>query len=455
MGTNWPNLTVMERQKDVEGLIAALHHVDSKIRERAASALDRLKWEPGDDTENALYLGAKRAWEDLVAMGESGLLPLVLALTHKDIKRRRLVENLITEAIAKNPKTCVDPLAQALDIFTKTFTQRTREGMTKVVALLGETSDPRAALPLIRHWKEVFSTWKSQGERSGIDPAMLKYRKFVEETLQKMGAPVVDAMIQEMQTKTPSVPVSDIVFILGNMPEPAVEPLIQALKHPSKDVRRQAALSFRNIPDARAREALIAALEDPDSRVRDNAVKALGAWGDPAAGIALAQRLRDRDSAVRERSVVALQELMKVNAWLPANETEIAYFLLAGLLASGSRPKVIFDEIAKLGKHAVDPLIQSLNIEGVISVRQRGRNSADVNYPASDAAIWLLKEIGESAVEPLIKALKHQSSAIRCNAARTLGEIRDARAKDALAHALEDMDDNVRKAAQAALKRIR
>jgi hypothetical protein len=55
MGIFGPNLTVMERQKDIDGLISALQHGDSKIRERAASALDRLKWEPGDEEEKALY----------------------------------------------------------------------------------------------------------------------------------------------------------------------------------------------------------------------------------------------------------------------------------------------------------------------------------------------------------------------------------------------------------------
>ena len=70
MGIFGPNLTVMERQKDIDGLISALQHGDSKIRERAASALDRLKWEPGDEDEKALYLGGKRAWEELAGMGE-------------------------------------------------------------------------------------------------------------------------------------------------------------------------------------------------------------------------------------------------------------------------------------------------------------------------------------------------------------------------------------------------
>jgi HEAT repeat protein len=54
-----------------------------------------------------------------------------------------------------------------------------------------------------------------------------------------------------------------------------------------------------------------------------------------------------------------------------------------------------------------------------------------------------------------MQALKHQSSTIRCNAARALGEIRDARAKEALTQALEDKDDKVKKAAKAALKGIR
>jgi HEAT repeat protein len=455
MGIFGPNLTVMERQKDIEGLIIALKHGDSKIRERAASALDRLKWEPGDEEEKVLYMGAKRAWDDLAAMGGAGLRPLALALTHKDRKVRKLVETMITEAIASHPKTCVDPLVQALPAILKSFNVRTPEAMTKIVGFLGETSDPRAVVPLIQHWKEVFTAWKSQRELKGFDPAMLKYREFIEATIQKMGAPAVDVMVQEMQAKSPSAPITDIVFILGKMGEPAVEPLIQALKHPSSSVRSQAAGALRWNPDARAVEALVAALDDPNDGVRTNVIETLKVWRVPAAGGALAQRLRDKDSRVREKAVLALQELMKADAWIPADDAEAAYFLLAGLLASGSRPKVIFDEIAKLGIRAVEPLIQSLNMEGLIWVRQWGRGSADIKYPASDAAIWLLTTIGQPAVEPLMQALKHQSSTIRCNAARALGEIKDARAKDALTQALEDKDDKVKKAAKAALKRIR
>ncbi len=452
MGIFGPNLTVMERQKDLDGLLSALQHGNSKIRERAASALDRLKWEPGDEDEKALYLGAKRAWEELAGMGETGLKPLILALSHKDRKTRQLVESMITEAATAHPESCVEPLLWALQVLPTSFVLQTPEALNKVVGFLGMISDPRAAVPLIQSLKDVSDAWISQRERGGPDPALLKYREFVTETLQKMGAPAVEAMLQEMRNRTTSVPASSILSMLGNMGEPAVEALIEALKHPNRTIRRQAADALRMNPDTRAVEPLITALEDPNAEVRSSAAAALRAWRIPAAGPALAQRLRDKDHRVRVAAALALQDLVGIDSWMPADDEEMAYMLFAGFLASQAR--VILDKLVGLGSAAVRPLIQSLGLEGTVYTAAWGRHSAPLERPASELAMWLLREIGQPAVEPLIEALKHNNRNIRCNAARALGEIRDSRAKEALTKVLDDKDENVREAAKAALKRL-
>ena len=57
--------------------------------------------------------------------------------------------------------------------------------------------------------------------------------------------------------------------------EPAVEPLIEALKDKDQDVRWEAALALGNIGDERAVEPLIEALKDEDEDVREAAGEAL------------------------------------------------------------------------------------------------------------------------------------------------------------------------------------
>ena len=50
-----PNVDKMEKRRDLIGLIKALKHKDRDIRLRAAKALDRIGWHPGEDPEKERY----------------------------------------------------------------------------------------------------------------------------------------------------------------------------------------------------------------------------------------------------------------------------------------------------------------------------------------------------------------------------------------------------------------
>ena len=94
----------------------------------------------------------------------------------------------------------------------------------------------------------------------------------------------------------------------------------------------------------------------------------------------------------------------------------------------------------KFGDSAVEPLIKALEDE-VWNVR----------YIAAEA----LRKIGDKrAVEPLIKALEDKNTRIGSKTASALGEIRDKRAVLPLIKALEDEDENVRYIAAEALGKI-
>jgi bilin biosynthesis protein len=88
---------------------------------------------------------------------------------------------------------------------------------------------------------------------------------------------------------------------------------------------------------------------------------------------------------------------------------------------------------------AVKPLINSLN---------------DENNGVRSNSIIALIEIGEPAVKMLINALDDENWRIRLHSAEILGEIKDDRAVKPLKEALNDNNNDVRRAADTALERI-
>lgn len=91
---------------------------------------------------------------------------------------------------------------------------------------------------------------------------------------------------------------------------------------------------------------------------------------------------------------------------------------------------------------AIEPLIQALKLD-------------PYNWRVERNAVDTLRKIGEPAVEPLIRALKHKDVYVRENAAKALGMIRDERAVEPLIRVvLEDVDWEDRRMAAKALVKI-
>jgi HEAT repeat protein len=91
-------------------------------------------------------------------------------------------------------------------------------------------------------------------------------------------------------------------------------------------------------------------------------------------------------------------------------------------------------------KRAVKPLIKALN---------------DENNGVRSNSIIALIEIGEPAVEMIINALEDENGRLRLHLIEILGEIKDERAVKPLKKALNDHNNDVRRAADTALERIR
>jgi HEAT repeat protein len=102
--------------------------------------------------------------------------------------------------------------------------------------------------------------------------------------------------------------------------------------------------------------------------------------------------------------------------------------------------------LREIGEPAVEPLIRALEQDRYIAM----------------GAAKALGEIGEPAVEPLIRALEnvyfknvYWSWEVREGAAIALGDIRDPRAVEVLTQALKDDDEHVREAAKEALEKVK
>ena len=81
------------------------------------------------------------------------------------------------------------------------------------------------------------------------------------------------------------------------------------------------------------------------------------------------------------------------------------------------------------GEEVVLPLVEALS-----------DNNSQVCMTAADALV----EIGDIAVGPLIKSLKHEKVNVRCDATRALGELGDSTAVEPLIDMLDDSWVNVR-----------
>jgi HEAT repeat protein len=141
----------------------------------------------------------------------------------------------------------------------------------------------------------------------------------------------------------------------------------------------------------------------------------------------LIERLYQEDLIVRLSAAKALGEIKDARAVEP----------LVAILRDESSGSTAANALAKIGKPAVKPLVNSLREKKAL-VR---RNAATALGKIKDA----------SAVEPLIAALKDEDPLVRMNAASALGNMKSANAAEFLITALKDKSTLVRRNAATAL----
>jgi HEAT repeat protein len=414
----------------VEPLLVALGDPDHSVRAAAARALGRLRdphaIEPLVGALKDGYAAVREAAAGaLGAIGKPAVERLLEALKDSDgAVRKGAVEGLVqagAPAIGPLVKALADPALRQT-----------------ASATLGQIGDPSAVGPLLTALKHDndqvrraaadtldLLVWKPDAGEGGAGywAAKGQWQKCVD-----IGAPAVEPLIDALRHHD-SLVRQVAARGLGQIGDiRAVEPLIAALRG-REDVRAVAAQALGQIDDGRAVEPLIAALKDSGSNIRAASARALGQLGDLRAVDRLIAALKDHDSIVRSAAAVALGEIGDRRAVEPL------------IAAMKGREDVRIAAAVALGvigdPRAVEPLIGALK-------------DWRVCVPAAEA----LARIGAPAAAPLVAMLADRSELVQSTAVEALIVQIGLPAAAPLVVVLANEHDAVREAAANLLDRI-
>lgn len=255
-----------------------------------------------------------------------------------------------------------------------------------------------------------------------------------------------------------------------NLNEPAylrlaVDPLIGALRDGAFVVRRAAAWALGNIAprlDAASRglptENLILCLRDAVPEVRQFAAGALGKIGEGRAIRPLVSTLEDESSTVRKTAAEALSVL----GWHPTNPREQVLEWIA--LQNWER-------LQQMGETPVPQLLRAAKDQDrdvrAGAIRVLGRLGApqgvevflqglhDVDAEVRRAAAEALEQVGSpQAVEVLLQALRDRDREVRRRVIRALGRTQDARAVPPLLGIIKSHEEDFVQIAMQSLVQI-
>ncbi|MGD8567873.1 MAG: HEAT repeat domain-containing protein [Gammaproteobacteria bacterium] len=356
----------------------------------------------------------------------------------------------------------IDPLVASLNDQNKFVRESAHKSLIKVATSLGKQKDPRVVRYLIKAMGEAPSATRSSTEEA-FHAAIDELARVHEPTFIK---PLIEAV--EHQSRYVR---QQAALALGDFDDPrVVKPLTIALKDSSIEVREAATQSLRRIQTPEAAEPLFEALHDKDEDVRAEAAHVLGMYKDPQVINKIIRSLDNQNHWVRTGAAKALEQLVHPRAmeklvsllgddyadvrqaaaqaleqyhWRPHNDKEAAKYCVA---------KQQWDNCAKYGKNAIEPLVAALNGHNP-DIRRRASQLLTVLKwePADDEAKgsfcvarkdWeKCVSLGKAAIPALIHELQSDQWRDRMNAADTLAKIHDPEAISALINALQE-DDN-------------
>lgn len=298
-----PDISSMEENKDVEGLINALEHKDFLIRKEAARSLKKvgderaiesliqsLKYESWKSKYTLLTTVREYSAEALGIIGDMrAVKPLILAM-NEDVDDE--VRWKSTWALGKiGDYSAVDELINALNSDSWTV----RENAAKA---LGNMKVEEAVDPLIKTLED--KEWR--------------VRKYAVIALGEIGdKKAVESLLKTLKDEDADV-ARKTVDALGKMGNDSFQPLMDLFNGKDWFIRSKAAEVLGNIGDRRAVQPFIDTLnykrkDDRNRYVRGRVVEALGKIGDARAVDALISALGDETIFVRQKSEEALQRI--------------------------------------------------------------------------------------------------------------------------------------------------
>jgi len=360
---------------------------------------------------------------------------LIQVLKGKD----KIARKEAADALVKIGTPTVEPLIAVL----KDENLRARASAAKA---LGEIKDTRAVKPLINALKNECSDRHYDGSHSFGRTACRRFVAMSRKALIEIGEPAIEPLINALKDEGSYIRSSKAVTLFDYFWKDASPYVTMCPKfvNPSfKDGHLRygchfpisAALVLRRMRGIGlpAVESLIAVLKDKNMYVRRWSAWSLGYIKSDRAVEPLINALKDENVYVRSHAANALGRIKDTRAVEP---------LIAALK---DESVYVREEAANaLGRikdtRAVEPLIVALkDVEAYVRMYS-ARSLGDMK--------------SARAVDPLIAALKDESVYVRDGAVSALGEIRDTRAVEPLINALKDENEDIRRHAANALEKI-
>jgi len=236
----------------------------SLTRQAAADSLEKLGWEPVNDTDKAYMLIAREKWKELA---ELGVEYLILALRWPN-------EREVMPYFVEVGKAAVEPLIKVLE--NKDCDQRS------IAKVLGRLGDIRAAVPLAQILKDQGVDYDIKREvaealnkldfepRNDTEKAYLLVAAKRWNEAAELGEPAVESLILVLRR----LGWPEAREALAKIGKPAVEPLIQALGDPYVAwARFSAATALGKIGDKRAVKPLTQLLKNEKDEVIKEAIE--------------------------------------------------------------------------------------------------------------------------------------------------------------------------------------
>ena len=266
---------------------------------------------------------------------------------------------------------------------------------------------------------------------------------------------ILDDLGQRMDDADPTVreAASDV---FGRMPDAARSHLFRFLREGNMLQKISATTAVRKGKYRPAEPLLIEGMRDPSPDVKVASVAALMVLADPASVEGLVNGLRDPD--IRWLCVLALRQFGDSNIrplLRRTNDPELDYWKHYVLEGMGDR--VLEGCLEALGKESdigtrISTLCTMRQIKDIRAVYPIIRLLGDerLGYVAG----FVLAQMGEVAVEPLLLSTQDDNPAVRARAATALGEIGLDRVMRPLRDLTRDKDPQVRQAAERAIRKI-